>query len=121
MINDTGAIQAVLNSLLKKNEGKNIFLTPVTILLFSITPTLMDTLEAYLVFVPLGAMLACSMGSDALVGVAITMYTGSAGLVGGITNSFNIGVAQGLVGLPVLFGIWLRTLTFIGFNVSVSF
>ncbi|MEG0215085.1 MAG: Na+/H+ antiporter NhaC family protein, partial [Hungatella sp.] len=34
---------------------------------------------------------------------------------------FNIGVAQGLVGLPVFSALWLRVLAFIGFNCSVSF
>ena len=66
-------------------------------------------------------MLARSMGLDALVGVAITVCAGGAGLASGITNPFNIGVAQGLVGLPVFSGAWLRILAFIGFNCSVSF
>ena len=121
VISDTGAIQAALNSLLKKSKGKDIFFIPVIVLLFSIVPTLMGTLEAYLAFVPLGVMLARSMGLDALVGIAITVCAGGAGLASGITNPFNIGVAQGLVGLPVFSGIWLRILAFIGFNVSVSF
>lgn len=121
VISDTGAIQAALNSLLKKSKGKDILFIPVIVLLFSIVPTLMGTLEAYLAFVPLGVMLARSMGLDALVGIAITVCAGGAGLASGITNPFNIGVAQGLVGLPVFSGMWIRVLAFIGFNFSVSF
>ncbi len=121
VISDTGAIQAGLNSLLRKSKGKDVYFIPVIVLLFSIVPTLMGTLEAYLAFVPLGVMLARSMGLDALVGIAITVCAGGAGLASGITNPFNIGVAQGLVGLPVFSGAWLRILAFIGFNASVSF
>ena len=121
VISETGAIQGALNSLLKKSKGKDVYFIPVIVLLFSIVPTLMGTLEAYLAFVPLGVMLARSMGLDALVGIAITVCAGGAGLASGITNPFNIGVAQGLVGLPVFSAIWLRILAFVGFNCSVSF
>ncbi|MEG2699817.1 MAG: YfcC family protein, partial [Hungatella sp.] len=121
VVSDTGAIQAGLNTLLRKSKGKDVYFIPVIVLLFSIVPTLMGTLEAYLAFVPLGVMLARSMGLDALVGIAITVCAGGAGLASGITNPFNIGVAQGLVGLPVFSALWLRVLAFIGFNCSVSF
>lgn len=121
VISETGAIQAGLSNLLRKSKGKDIYFIPVIVLMFSIVPTLMGTLEAYLAFVPLGVMLARSMGLDALVGIAITVCAGGAGLASGITNPFNIGVAQGLVGLPVFSGMWLRILAFIGFNCSVSF
>lgn len=121
VISDTGAIQAGLNALLSKSKGKDVYFIPVIVLLFSIVPTLMGTLEAYLAFVPLGVMLARTMGLDALVGIAITVCAGGAGLASGITNPFNIGVAQGLVGLSVFSALWLRVLAFIGFNASVSF
>lgn len=121
VISNTGAIQAGLNTLLKKSKGKDIYFIPVIVLLFSIVPTLMGTLEAYLAFVPLGVMLARSMGLDALVGIAITVCAGGAGLASGITNPFNYGVAQGIVGLPAFSGMWIRVLAFIGFNASVSF
>ncbi|MGL6201721.1 MAG: YfcC family protein [Lachnospiraceae bacterium] len=121
VISDTGAIQAGLHSLLKKSKGKDIYFIPVIVLLFSIVPSLMGTVEAYLAFVPLGVMLARSMKLDALVGIAITVCAGGAGLASGITNPFNIGVAQGLVGLPLFSAMWIRILAFIGFNASVSF
>lgn len=121
VISNTGAIQAGLNALIKKSKGKDIFFLPVIIFLFSIVPTLMGTLEAYLAFVPLGVMVARSMGLDAMVGIAITVCAGGAGLASGITNPFNYGVAQGMVGLPAFSAMWIRVLAFIGFNASVSF
>ncbi|MEG0687752.1 MAG: YfcC family protein, partial [Hungatella sp.] len=54
VVSDTGAIQAGLNTLLRKSKGKDVYFIPVIVLLFSIVPTLMGTLEAYLAFVPLG-------------------------------------------------------------------
>ena len=121
VISGTGAIQAGLNSLVGRSKGKNVYFIPVIVLLFSIVPTLMGTLEAYLAFVPLGIMVARSMGLDALVGIAITVCAGGAGLASGITNPFNYGVGQGLVGLPAFSAMWIRICAFIGFNCSVSF
>ncbi len=121
VISNTGAIQAGLNSLLKKTKGRDVYAIPVIVLLFSIVPTLMGSLESYLAFVPLGIMVARSMGLDAIVGVAITVCAGGAGLASGITNPFNYGVGQGLVGLPAFSAMWIRVLAFIGFNASVSF
>ena len=120
VISGTGAIQAGLNSLVGKSKGKNVYFIPVIVLLFSIVPTLMGTLEAYLAFVPLGIMVARSMGLDALVGIAITVCAGGAGLASGITNT-SIAIAQGLVGLPAFSGMWIRIAAYICFNISVSF
>lgn len=121
VVTETGAIQAALQSLLSKAKGKDVYFIPVICFLFSIVPTLMGTLEAYLAFVPLGVVVARSMGLDALVGLAMVVCAGGAGLASGITNPFNIGTAQALVGLPVFSVPWYRLMAFIGFNCSVSF
>lgn len=121
VVTGTGAIQAALQNLLSKAKDKDIYFIPVIVFLFSIIPTLMGTLEAYLAFVPLGVMIARSMGLDALVGISMIVAAGGAGLASGITNPFNIGIAQAIVGLPVFSAMWFRILAFIGFNLSVSF
>lgn len=121
VVTGTGAIQAALQKLLSKAKGKDIYFIPLIVLLFSIIPTLMGTLEAYLAFVPLGVMIARSMGLDALVGISMIVAAGGAGLASGITNPFNIGTAQAIVGLPVFSALWFRVIAFIGFNISVSF
>lgn len=121
VISGTGAIQAGLNKLVGGKKDSNIWAIPFIVFLFSLVPTFMGTLEAYLAFVPLGIMVARSMKLDALVGIAITVCAGGAGLASGITNPFNYGVAQGLVGLPIFSGMWIRIIAFIAFNISVSF
>lgn len=121
VVTSTGAIQAFLNSIISKSRGKDIYFIPVIIFLFSLIPTFIGTLEAYLAFVPLGVLLARSMGLDALVGISIVVAGGGAGLASGIFNPFTIGTAQGLVGLPVFSAAWFRVIAFVGFNCSVSF
>lgn len=121
VVTSTGAIQAFLNSAITKAKGKDIYFIPVLIFLFSIIPTFIGTLEAYLAFVPLGVLLARSMGLDALVGISIVVAGGGAGLASGIFNPFTVGLAQGLVGLPIYSAAWFRVIAFVGFNLSVSF
>ncbi len=121
VITSTGAIQSFLNKAISKAKGKDIYFIPVLIFIFSLIPTFIGTLEAYLAFVPLGVMLARSMGLDALVGISIVVAGGGAGLASGIFNPFTIGTAQGLVGLPLFSAAWFRVIAFVGFNLSVSF
>ena len=121
VVTSTGAIQSFLNSAISKAKGKDIYFIPVLVFIFSLIPTFIGTLEAYLAFVPLGVLLARSMGLDALVGISIVVAGGGAGLASGIFNPFTIGTAQGLVGLPLFSAAWFRVIAFVGFNASVSF
>ena len=121
LVTTTGAIQAFLHKVLQKSKGKSYMAIPFIVFGFSIIPTLIGTLEAYLAFVPLGVMLARSMGLDALCGIAMVVAGGGAGLASGIYNPFTIGTAQQLVGLPVFSAAWFRVIAYIGFNISVSF
>ncbi len=121
VVTSTGAIQAFLNKILSKSKGKSYLFIPFIVFGFSLIPTFIGTLEAYLAFVPLGVMLARSMGLDALVGLSMVVAAGGAGLASGIYNPFTIGTAHQLVGLPVFSAAWFRVIAFIGFNISVSF
>lgn len=121
VITETGSIQAFLNKVLKKSGDKSIYFIPIIVFMFSIIPTFIGTLEAYLAFVPLGIMIARSMGLDALVGISIVVAAGGAGLASGIYNPFTIGTAQEMMGLPVFSVAWFRVIAYIGFNISVSF
>lgn len=121
VVTSTGAIQSFLNKAISKAKGKDIYFIPVLVFIFSLIPTFIGTLEAYLAFVPLGVLLARSMKLDAMVGISIVVAGGGAGLASGIFNPFTIGTAQSLVGLPQFSAAWLRVIAFVGFNCSVSF
>lgn len=121
VVTQTNAIQAFLNSILKDAGDKSIYFIPVIVFMFSLLPTFIGTLEAYLAFVPLGVLIARSMGLDALVGLSMVVAAGGAGLASGIYNPFTIGTAQEMLGLPVFSVAWLRLIAFIAFNASVSF
>lgn len=108
MINGTGAVEAGIGRMVLKFEGKEKFLIPATILLFSIGGATFGMAESTLVFIPMGIVLARSMGFDALVGMSMVSIGAAVGFSGGALNPFTVGVAQGLAGLPLFSGLTFR-------------
>lgn len=121
MIENTGAIQAFLGKIMKFSKGKDWVMIPFIVFGFSLIPTFIGTMEAYLAFIPIGILFARTLGFDALVGISIVLAAGNAGLASAITNPFTAATAQQIIGLPVYSAMELRIAAFILFNISVSF
>ncbi|MBR6651291.1 MAG: AbgT family transporter, partial [Clostridia bacterium] len=63
--------------------------------------------------VPIVVVLAVSLGWDSLTGMGMSLLAVGCGFASGVCNPFTIGVAQGLAGLPMFSGIWLRAVSFV--------
>ncbi len=118
MINGTGAIEAGIGRMVSKFEGKEKILIPVTILIFSLGGATFGMAESTLVFIPMGIVLARSMGFDALVGMSMVSIGAAVGFSGGALNPFTVGVAQGLAGLPLFSGLGFRVAGHILFYIA---
>ncbi len=71
-----------------------------------------------LIFVPL----ALSLGYDSLVGTAIPFLGAAAGFAGAFFNPFTVGIAQGIVGLPLYSGLGYRLIIWaIGTTIVIVF
>jgi uncharacterized ion transporter superfamily protein YfcC len=57
--------------------------------------------------------LALAMGWDSLTGLGMSLLALSFGFAAAVTNPFTIGVAQGIAGLPLFSGAWLRIIFFV--------
>ncbi len=76
-----------------------------------------EVIPFVLIFVPL----ALSLGYDSIVGVSIPFLGAAAGFAAAFFNPFTVGIAQGLVGLPLYSGLGYRVLTwFVGTAVIVA-
>ena len=64
--------------------------------------------EETLVFLPALLLLARSLGYDSLVAGGIALVGANAGFAGAFMNPFTVGVAQGIVGLPLFSGMGFR-------------
>ena len=89
MIENTGAIQSVLGKIMRSSKGKDWVLIPFIVFAFSLSPTFIGTMEAYLAFIPIGILFARTLGFDALVGISIVLAAGNAGLASAITGQMN--------------------------------
>ncbi|CAM4156765.1 YfcC family protein [Lacicoccus alkaliphilus] len=108
MINGTGAIEAGINKIVSLLKDKEIILIPLTMLIFSFGGATFGMAESTLIFIPMGVILARSLGMDALTGMSMVALGAAAGFAGGFMNIFTVGVAQEIAELPLFSGMGLR-------------
>lgn len=108
IINATGAINAGILRLTQRFKGREKYLIPIFMIVFSITGAFLGFSEENLVFVPLAVSLARYLGYDGIVGICISYLATQVGFLSGIMNPFNVGVAQGIADLPLFSGIGFR-------------
>ncbi len=97
------------------------FLIPLLMVVFSLGGSVFGMAEETIPFILIFVPLALSLGYDSIVGVSIPFLGAAAGFAAAFFNPFTVGVAQGLVGLPLYSGLGYRVLTwFIGTGVIVA-
>ncbi|GAB3060463.1 YfcC family protein [Salinicoccus sesuvii] len=121
MINGTGAIEAGINKVVSLLRNREIILIPLTMLIFSFGGATFGMAESTLIFIPMGIMLARSLGMDAMTGMAMVALGAAAGFAGGFMNIFTVGVAQEIAGLPLFSGMFYRIIVQLVFVAIASF
>jgi uncharacterized ion transporter superfamily protein YfcC len=104
MITETGAVNAGIQKAVVTLKGKEKWMIPITMLIFSIGGFTFGMAEEVIVFIPVGIVLARSMGYDDITGVAMMVMGAAVGFSGGMLNPFTVGVAQGIAELPIFSG-----------------
>lgn len=84
---------------------------PVLMAVFSLAGSVFGMSEEVIPFVVICIPLAISLGYDSIVGVAIPFLGAAAGFGAAFFNPFTVGIAQGLVGLPLYSGLGYRVAT----------
>jgi uncharacterized ion transporter superfamily protein YfcC len=108
VLNRTGAIQSGIHSLVRRLGGKRNLLLVILTLVFAVGGGSIGIAEETLVFLPALLLLARSLGYDSLVGGGIALVGANAGFASAFMNPFTVGVAQGIVGLPLFSGLEFR-------------
>jgi uncharacterized ion transporter superfamily protein YfcC len=108
VLNRTGLIQSGIHSLVKRVGSRQGLIVPVLALVFAVGGGTIGIAEETLVFLPALLLLARSLGYDSLVGGGIALVGANAGFAAAFMNPFTVGVAQGIVGLPLFSGIGFR-------------
>ena len=86
---------------------------PLTMLIFSILGFTIGLAEETIIFVPIGIIIARTLGYDAMTGVSMVILDAASGFLGGMLNPFTVGVAQSVAELPMFSGWGLRTVIYI--------
>jgi len=125
VLQKTEAIDAMIKSLAKAHESSAFIqkaLIPVFITLFSIGGATFGMNEEAIPFILIFVPLALALGYDTVVGVSIPFLGSQVGFSAAFLNPFNVGIAQGIAGVPVFSGWGYRLIVWvIATSVTIAF
>ncbi|RDW20271.1 C4-dicarboxylate ABC transporter permease [Oceanobacillus arenosus] len=108
ILTSTGAIEGLFNRLITKLKGNEIYLIPILITFFAICGATFGMAEESIPYLIILLPFLLKLGFDRIIAVAAPMIGTAIGYAGGVTNPFNVGVAQGIAELPLFSGMFVR-------------
>ena len=112
VVQETGAIEAGLCRLTNLRGKVSGLLIPIIMFAFALGGSCIGMCEETLIFIPIMITLAMALGYDSMTGLAMVIVGAMAGFTAAFMNPFNVGVAQGIAGLPTFSGMGLRIVLF---------
>ena len=112
----TGAIDAGVGNVVRLLGGKEIWLIPVLMILFSLGGTSFGMWEETMAFYPLLIPVFIAAGYDALVGIGVVLLGSGAGVLASTVNPFATGIASGFADVSLGDGLGLRLLMLVLFD-----
>ncbi len=113
LISRSGAINAGLEKLIRKFEGRETVLIAIIMTAFAVAGATFGMAEESLPFIGILVAASLSLGYDEIVGVAMVVVGLYCGYSAGPLNPFNTGIAQGIAELPTFSGLGLRVVLMI--------
>ncbi len=107
---ETRSIDKLLMRLIEKIKGNDILIVPMLCFVFSLGGAVFGMGEEAIVFAMIIAPIMVSLGFDAITAVMCTYVATQIGFATSWMNPFNVAIAQGLAGVPVLSGSGFRML-----------
>jgi uncharacterized ion transporter superfamily protein YfcC len=120
VVQRTDAIDTGIRSIARMHEHSALVraaLIPVFVTLFSLGGATFGMNEEAIPFVLIFVPLALALGYDTIVGVSIPFLGSQAGFGAAFLNPFNVGIAQGIAGVPVFSGIGYRLIVWVAATV----
>ncbi|MQA40522.1 putative basic amino acid antiporter YfcC [Rugamonas sp. FT29W] len=107
VLQKTEAVDAMIKSLARAHESSVFIqkaLIPVFVTMFSIGGATFGMNEEAIPFILIFVPLALALGYDTVTGVSIPFLGSQVGFSAAFLNPFNVGIAQGIAGVPVFSG-----------------
>ena len=114
----TGAIDAGVSNVVRILNGREIWLIPVLMLMFSLGGTSFGMWEETMAFYPLLIPVFLAAGYDPLVGIAVVLLGSGAGVLASTVNPFATGIASGFAGVSLGDGLVTRLLMLAVFDAA---
>ncbi len=106
-------LRSILGSFVQRFRSRRRLLMAVVMAFFMICGGVLGIYEEAVPLVVFVVPLAHAMGWDSLAGLGMSLLALAFGFSAAVTNPFTIGVAQGIAGLPLFSGAWLRLIFFL--------
>lgn len=107
----TDAIDTLIRSIVRTHAHSPLLraaIIPVFVTMFSLGGATFGMNEEVIPFVLIFVPLALALGYDSVVGVSIPFLGSQVGFGAAFLNPFNVGIAQGIAGIPVFSGMPYR-------------
>ncbi|MCX9157700.1 YfcC family protein [Niveibacterium sp. 24ML] len=125
VLHKTEAIDAMIKSVAKAHTRSPLvraMVIPLFVTLFSIGGATFGMAEEAIPFVLIFIPLALALKYDTTIGVSIPFVGSQIGFATAFLNPFNVGVAQGIAGVPLFSGIGFRAICWAFFTlVTIAF
>ncbi len=111
VVQKTEAIDTAIRSIARAHEHSSLVratIIPVFVTLFSLGGATFGMNEEVIPFILIFVPLALALGYDTITGVAIPFLGSQVGFGAAFLNPFNVGIAQGIAGVPVFSGMGYR-------------
>lgn len=111
VVQKTEAIDTAIRSIARAHEHSALVratIIPVFVTLFSLGGATFGMNEEVIPFILIFVPLALALGYDTVTGVAIPFLGSQVGFGAAFLNPFNVGIAQGIAGVPVFSGMGYR-------------
>lgn len=113
LIQETGAVSAILYKLMEKFKNSPVLLPVIIFTMVAIGATTLGMGAEFIPMIPLFLLVSKQLGYDRLFGVSFLLMAEGIGWASGVTNPFNLQIAQQVAELPIGTGILFRFIFFI--------
>ncbi|RDU98894.1 YfcC family protein [Trinickia dinghuensis] len=120
VIEATGAIRCTLNAIVKRDLSSRITTIVIVCAVFSFLGTLGVVNNSVVAFVPIGLLLAESMGLSREIGAGVIYLGTYSGFNTAILNPVTTGLSQRLAGLPMFSGMSFRIAVYLVFALATA-
>lgn len=111
VLESTGAIHQALNGIARSTKLNDYVVVAIFGLIFGVLGTTGVVVNAVVAFVPIGLLVARSLGLNPFFGVSLVYLTCASGFNVALTNPVTTGLTQRLAQLPLFSGFGLRGIT----------